>query len=95
MDSRDFFAGGFDEGGVFVRRIVTVHQLQNPVAAVLQREVQKAADLRLGGHDVEQPPVVGRRFGRAEPDAEISVDSGHGMDQLTEAPSGVGVGRRC
>ena len=54
--------------------------------------MQKTADLRLGGHDVEQPPVVGRRFGRTEPDAEISVDSGHGMDQLTEAPSGVGVG---
>ena len=84
VDPRNFFAGDAGEFRIILAAVVAVHRLQNPVAAVLQREMQKTADFRFGGHHLQQADVVRMGFGRTQPDPEISVDPAHLAHQRAE-----------
>ena len=72
------------EIGVFRRRIMAVHAFEHRVAAVLKREVQKAAHLGEACHGVDQSAVFSRGFGGTDADAEIARQGGDRLQQIGE-----------
>ena len=73
VDVRHLLSCQIDKTGKIISRVVAVHRLEDTVAAVLKRNMQKMAHFRGICHNVEQTEVFEVRLSGTQTDTEITI----------------------
>ena len=74
-----------DDAEKFFARVAAVHQLEQPVAAALQRNVRALAQLRQARVSFHQIVAITFRMRRGEADAFQSINRVNGIEQLDKS----------